>query len=152
MDVGRMAVLQDPQGAVSAVWQAGRQTGAELVNDPGSLTMNQLNVADVDGAKSFYSDLFGWRFEVASEDPPYWSIYNGDVLNGGLMPLPPGAGAPPHWLAYFTTADLDGAAARIQDLGGTILVPQTEVPAGRFVVASDPQGAVFALFEGEVDP
>ncbi len=51
MDVGRMAVLQDPQGAVFAVWQAGRTAGAELVNDPGSLTMNQLNAADVDGGR-----------------------------------------------------------------------------------------------------
>ena len=152
MDVGRMAVLQDPQGAVFAVWQAGRQVGAELVNDPGSLTMNQLNAADVDGARNFYTELFGWRFELASEDPPFWGIYNGDGLNGGLMPLPPDAGAPPHWLAYFTIADLDGAAARIPGLGGTVIVAPMPVPAGRFLVASDPQGAVFALFEGEVDP
>ena len=152
MEAGRMAVLQDPQEAVFAVWQAGQQIGAELVNDPGSLTMNQLNAADLEGARDFYTGLFGWRFEVASEDPPYWGIYNGDVLNGGLMPLPPNAGAPPHWLAYFTTADLDGAAARIPGLGGSVIVAPTAVPAGRFLVASDPQGAVFALFEGEVDP
>ena len=152
MDVGRMAVLQDPQGAVFAVWQAGRQAGAELVNDPGSLTMNQLNAADVDAARDFYAALFGWRTETASEDPPYWGIYNGDRLNGGLMPLPPGAGAPPHWLAYFTTADLDAAASRIPELGGKILVAPVAIPSGRFLVASDPQGAVFALFEGEVDP
>ena len=58
-----MAVLQDPQGAVFAVWQARRQIGAELVNDPGSLTMNQLNAADLDGARDFYAGLFGWRTE-----------------------------------------------------------------------------------------
>ena len=114
--------------------------------------MNQLNAADLDGARSFYTDLFGWRFEVASEEPPYWGIYNGDGLNGGLMPLPPNAGAPPHWLAYFTIADLDGAAAQIPGLGGSVIVAPMPVPAGRFLVASDPQGAVFALFEGEVDP
>jgi uncharacterized protein len=67
------------------------------------------------------------------------------------MDLPPG-GAPPHWLAYFTTADIDAAAERIPELGGGLTVPPMEIPSGRIVVASDPQGALFALFEGEVDP
>ena len=69
------------------------------------------------------------------------------------MPLPPDAGAPPHWLAYFTTADLD--ARRRPDTGARRLGSSSRprpIPAGRFLVASDPQGAVFALFEGEVDP
>ena len=36
--------------------------------------------------------------------------------------------------------------------GGRVIVPATAIPAGRFLVATDPQGAAFALFEGEVDP
>ena len=152
MDAGRMAVLQDSQGAVFAVWQPRGSIGAELVNDPGSLTMNQLNAADVDTARGFYSSLFGWRIETVSEDPPYWGIHNGELLNGGLMELPPGGGAPPHWLAYFTTADIDSAASRIPELGGNVLVAPMSIPSGRILVAGDPQGAVFALFEGEVDP
>lgn len=152
MDAGRMAVLQDSQGAVFAVWQPRGSIGAELVNDPGSLTMTQLNAADVDTARGFYSSLFGWRIETVSEDPPYWGIHNGETLNGGLMELPPGGGAPPHWLAYFTTADIDSAASRIPELGGNVLVPTMSIPSGDILVAGDPQGAVFALFEGEVDP
>jgi len=152
MDAGRMAVLQDSQGAVFAVWEARGSIGAELVNDPGSLTMNQLNAADVDTARGFYSSLFGWRIETVSEDPPYWGMHNGETLNGGLMELPPGGGAPPHWLAYFTTADIESAAARIPELGGNLVVSPMSVPAGLILVAGDPQGAVFALFEGEVDP
>ena len=114
--------------------------------------MTQLNAADVDTARGFYSSLFGWRIETVSEDPPYWGIHNGETLNGGLMELPPDGGAPPHWLAYFTTADIDSAAARIPELGGNLLVPTMAIPSGRILVAGDPQGAVFALFEGEVDP
>jgi uncharacterized protein len=152
MDAGRMAVLQDSQGAVFAVWQPRASIGAELVNDPGSLTMNQLNAADVDTARGFYSSLFGWRLETVAEAPPFWGIYNGDALNGGLMELPPNGGAPPHWLAYFTTADIDAAAGRIPELGGNVLVSVMSIPSGRILVASDPQGAVFALFEGDVDP
>ncbi|MBN1529419.1 MAG: VOC family protein [Thermoleophilaceae bacterium] len=149
---GRMAVLQDSQGAVFAVWQPRGSIGAELVNDPGSLTLNQLNARDVDAARGFYSSLFGWRIETANEDPPYWGIYNGDTLNGGLMELPPGGGAPPHWLAYFTVEDMAAANAGITEHGGSILVPPMQIQSGQILVAADPQGPVFALFEGPIDP
>ena len=155
MEAGRMAVLQDPTGAVIAIWQAKDAIGAEVVNVPGSLTMNQLNTTDTDAAERFYSELFGWRAEqVASGEHPFWSLYNGDRLNGAMMPLPDRqaqAGVPSHWLAYFTIADLDASVARIGELGGEVMVSPTPIPAGRFAVARDPQGAVFALFEGEVD-
>ena len=68
-----------PRGPCSPSGSRAGSIGAELVNDPGSLTMNQLNAADVDAARGFYSSLFGWRIETASEDPPYWGIHNGDV-------------------------------------------------------------------------
>jgi predicted enzyme related to lactoylglutathione lyase len=148
---GRMAVLQDPQGAAFAVWQPKESIGARLVNDPGSLTMNQLNASSPQVAQDFYSDLFGWRFDQVSEEPPYWGIYNGDRLNGGMMPLPEGDPSPSHWLVYFTTSDLDGDNSKIAELGGQVVVPPMPIPAGRFLVARDPQGAFFALFEGEVD-
>src|SRR5947209_16221944 len=60
MDAGRMAVLRDPEGAAFCVWQANRHRGAQVVNEPGSLTFNGLNTRDVDGAKSFYRSVFGW--------------------------------------------------------------------------------------------
>ncbi len=152
LTVGRMAVLKDPQGAVFAIWEPKESFGTELVNDPGAMVLNQLNVADPEAARQFYPALFGWRLEQASEDPPYWGIYNGDGLNGGMMDLPPGSDAPSHWLVYFTSEDLDGAAGRIGELGGRVAVPPTPIPAGRILVARDPQGAHFALFEGRVDP
>jgi uncharacterized protein len=152
LTIGRMAVLRDPQGAVFAIWQARDSFGAELVNDPGAMCLNQLNVADREAALDFYPGLFGWRIEQAVEEPPYWGIYNGEHLNGGMMDLPPGGEAPAHWLVYFTTSDIDGAARRIGELGGQVVVPPMPIPSGRILVARDPQGAVFALFEGRVDP
>ena len=62
MEVGRMAVLQDPAGAVFAVWQARESIGAEYVNAHGAITLNQLNTPDPADAERFYADLFGWRF------------------------------------------------------------------------------------------
>src|SRR6266513_1340550 len=46
LEAGRMAVLQDPTGAVFAIWQPRQSIGAQLVNDAGALTMNQLNTSD----------------------------------------------------------------------------------------------------------
>jgi uncharacterized protein len=167
LDAGRMAVLQDPTGAVFAVWQPNENIGAELVNDPGAMTLNQLNTTDVSAARDFYGELFGWRVEqVSTGEQEYWGLYNGDNLNGGMMPLPEQAaqaGAPPHWLVYFTSTDLDVAASRIGELGGQVIVPPMAIPGvasepgqevsgGRICVAQDAQGAVFGLFEGRTDP
>jgi predicted enzyme related to lactoylglutathione lyase len=153
LDLGRSALLIDPQGAVVAIWEPGTMPGAALVNDPGALTLNQLNTHDVPGATAFYTGLFGWEVEQVVEDPfPYWGIRNAGWLNGGMMGLQPDNPAPPHWLPYFTVYDVDGADAAIVDAGGTVVVPVMPAGEGRILVAMDPQGAAFAVFEGRVDP
>jgi uncharacterized protein len=152
MDAGRMGVIQDPTGAVLSVWEPHGSIGAQFVNGPGALSLNQLNTTDPEAAQRFYGGLFGWRTEeVAGGDQPYWGIYHGDRLNGGMMQLPPDAPAPPHWLVYFGSEDVDADAATIGDAGGIVLVPPTDVPGGRFLAAQDPQGAVFGLFAGRFD-
>ncbi len=62
MDVGRMAVIQDPEGAVFCVWEPRTSIGAERVNEPGALAINQLNTSDSDRAQEVYAGVFGWRF------------------------------------------------------------------------------------------
>ena len=148
-----MSVVQDPTGAHFALWQPGTNIGATLVNVPGAFCLNQLNTSDPERAATFYTEVFGWRIEqVGTEATPYWGIWNGPGLNGGMMPLPPGAPAPPHWLLYFATADLDGSAARVGELGGKVVVPPMPVPGGRISVVMDPQGAIFGLLDGRLDP
>jgi predicted enzyme related to lactoylglutathione lyase len=66
--------------------------------------------------------------------------------------MPPGAeGTPPHWLAYFGTADVVAAVAIVREAGGHVVAGPLEVPAGAFAVCADPQGAVFGLFAGAFD-
>ena len=152
MDVGRMATLQDPTGAVFCVWQPRTSIGAEVVNGPGALCLNQLNTTDPEAAERFYGELFGWRFEqVGDGETPYWGVYRGERTNAGMMQLPPGSPAPSHWLVYFGIDDLDAAADKIGSAGGTVMVPPQDVPGGRILVAQDPQSAVFALFAGRFD-
>ncbi len=152
MEAGRMAMIQDPTGAFFAVWQARDSIGAGLVNGPGAITLNQLNTGDPERAAEFYTALFGWRIDrMPGGDVPYWGIFNGETVNGGMMQLSADAPAPPHWLVYFGTEDLDAAVGRIGEAGGVVIVPRMEVPGGEIVVAQDAQGAVFGLFAGRFD-
>jgi predicted enzyme related to lactoylglutathione lyase len=152
MDAGRMAVVQDPTGAFLAVWEPRESIGAQRVNEPGAITLNQLNTSDPERAQEFYAGVFGWRFEAIPGDMAYRGIYNGDRLNGGMMPLPADMGAPSHWLVYFGSENVDDDASRIEgELGGQVIVPAMPVPGGRILVVQDPQGAAFALLSGRFD-
>jgi predicted enzyme related to lactoylglutathione lyase len=121
------------------------------VNEPGCLTWNDLVSTDPAAARAFYGGLFGWRYEGMGEgESEYWVCFNGDRTNGGLMKTP-AEGMPSVWYPYFAVENVDAAKERIESGGGRSMVGPQEVPQGRFVVASDPQGAMFAVFEGDFD-
>jgi hypothetical protein len=152
MDAGRMGVVQDPQGAFVLVWQAKGNIGAGLVNAPGALSWNELGSPDLDASAKFYGDLFGWTTTpMEGADPPYLIAQTAaGRSNGGIRPpMPPGA--PPFWLVYFATDDLDGTLATVAEQGGTVLMPATDIGIATIAVAQDPQGAVFALYAGRLE-
>jgi predicted enzyme related to lactoylglutathione lyase len=156
MDVGRMAVIADPAGAAFCIWEPRSNIGAEIVNEPGTLTWNELASSDVDQAKTFYGDLFGWTFEdVGTAENPYTTIRNGGRMNGGVRPLgeqEKQMGVPPNWMPYFVTEDADQSGTRVGELGGKVMVgPMAILQGSRIVISQDPQGAFFALFEGETE-
>lgn len=147
-EAGRMAVLADPTGAAFAVWQPDQHRGAELVNEPGSLIWNELSTSDLDGAKRFYSEVFGWEW---GGSPTYAEMQVGGRTVGGVMPRPEQlpAEVPDYWLVYFATADVDADTHKAVELGATLQAGPIDVPdTGRFTVLTDPQGAGFALFQG----
>jgi predicted enzyme related to lactoylglutathione lyase len=151
-DLGRMALVADPQGASVAVWQPGTRSGAERVNDVGCLCMNELATGDVAAARSFYEELFGWTTEEVggSDGPPLVMALNGETLNASLSPVE--AGGAPHWRPYFTVESVEEGVRRLRELGGSELLGPEQIFDGAIAVVADPQGAVFALFAGEVDP
>ncbi len=152
-DAGRMAVIQDPQGAFFFVWQPRDHIGAQLVNAPGALCWNELASPDFDGSQAFYGGLFGWTLEPTDMggEMPYLVIENGERSNGGVAPLQP-PGVPPHWLTYLATDDLDAALAKVGELGGTLHAGPIEISIARIAIVTDPQGAAFALYDGQLDP
>jgi uncharacterized protein len=151
LDAGRMAVVQDPTGAFFMVWEPKENIGAELVNVPGALCWNELATPDLEAARAFYSGLFGWEFNAfEGGDMPYFTIQNGDASNGGMRAPQPGE--PPYWLVYFATEDTDAALAKAGELGGSALGPAMDLAMARIGLARDPQGAVFALYAGDLQP
>jgi predicted enzyme related to lactoylglutathione lyase len=114
----------------------------------GKFVWYDLMTKDEAAAKAFYTSVLPWAAQVWDGPMPYtmWTVEGTPI--GGVMQLPPEAGAPPHWLGYVGVDNVDATAARVVALGGTVLRPATEIPnAGTFAVVADPQGAAFALYK-----
>jgi uncharacterized protein len=149
-DAGRMAVIQDPTGAIFMVWQAGKNTGIGIVGEAGAFCWADLNTADLEKAKKFYSAMFGWTIEAGpGEDPTgYLHIENAGKMIGGIPPVrDQGSKAPSHWMIYFMVANVDESAEKAKSLGASLHMPPTTFEGvGRMAVMADPQGVVSALF------
>lgn len=151
LEAGRMAVIQDPQGAFFMVWEPRAHIGAGLVNAPGALAWNELSSSDVDASAAFYGELFGWTTEPFEDSPQrYLIIKNGDRGNGGVRELGDQP-APPHWLAYFGIDDIDAGLAKVQELGGSRLAGPIDIGIAKIAIVQDPQGAAFAIYDGQFE-
>jgi uncharacterized protein len=150
MDFGRMAVLQDPTGAVFQVWEPKQHIGAMILGEPGTLCWTELTTSDLKAAETFYTALFGWTPKHGDAGGmQYTEMSNNGQPGVGMMAKPPGMPAhiPSYWMPYFMVADVDAGAAKAKQLGAKVMVGPQDIPdAGRFAIASDPQGAVFAIF------
>jgi predicted enzyme related to lactoylglutathione lyase len=148
MDAGRMAVVQDPTGAMICLWQAKNNIGAQVVNEPGAFAWSELSTSDVDKAAAFYAKLFGWEAQKFEEMD--YTVFNNEGAGIGGAMKSPMEGMPSYWLVYFEVADTDATAAQARDRGGNVMVEPTDIPTvGRFSVLTDPQGAIFAVIKSE---
>jgi hypothetical protein len=146
LDVGRLAVIEDPAGAVLALWEARRHAGASVVGEPDTMCWNELVTPRPDLAREFYGGLFGWM--CGGHDATPRTTFAADGMSrAGMRAIGPAEGsAPPHWLLYFGVRDCDGQAALVQSLGGRVREQPTDLAGGgRYAVVDDPQGATFAV-------
>lgn len=166
-DAGRTAVVADQEGAIFSFWEAGNHRGAAVINEPGSLNFNNLNTRDVVAAKRFYGAVFGWTtLDVGPVE--FWSMASyGDYLEAltpgvrertaemgaagfedvvaAITPIAdddPGTQA--DWGVTFSTGDADATAAKVVELGGTVVVAPVDAPYARLTVFRDPQGATLS--------
>lgn len=117
----------------------------------GTFCWNELMTWDIKKAIKFYSDLIGWK--IADSGMPgmnYNIVKAGDKQVAGMMAMTPEmpAQVPSHWMAYITVDDVDGAAAKVDQLGGKILHGPADIPTvGRFCVIQDPTGAAISMIQ-----
>jgi predicted enzyme related to lactoylglutathione lyase len=103
--------------------------------------------SDVQRAKGYYGELFGWKIEPMSIVPgmSYDLIKVGEVPIGGFMKPP--MDLPPHWLSYLSVADVDATATKVKAAGGRGHMDPMDIPTvGRFQPIADKQGASLATF------
>ena len=152
MDQGRMAVCTDPTGVFFAVWQAGKHLGAELVNEPGSLTWNELTTTDMAAAKAFYPAVLGVTIrDVSMGEGMTYTLFEVDdrAVAGGMQVDP--AGMPTQWSVYFAVDDCDAVHAKAVELGATPVMGPEDAPPGRFAILTDPQGGIFSIIRNNPD-
>ncbi|MFD1788058.1 VOC family protein [Sphingomonas floccifaciens] len=124
-----------------------------MANANGTPIWFELNTPDAAAAQDFYTAVAGWNI-APSPMTEHCGYRIASTASGtgvaGLMTPPPGAPASSGWTTYFGVDDVDGFAAKIVDLGGTITFGPMDIPhVGRFAIATDPQGVVFVVMKGD---
>ncbi len=124
------------------------------LNRSGVFSLNELITTDLNSAKDFYGELLGWTFTETKTiyGNPYLVIHKEGTLIGGMM-LKEG-NVPddvlPCWDPYITVEDVEASAKKVEELGGEVILPPTDLPNfGRFCVINDPQGISFNLITYE---
>jgi predicted enzyme related to lactoylglutathione lyase len=115
----------------------------------GTPTWFDLAVPDVAKARDFYEALFGWRYIVSGPEVGFYSLAQ---LNGhnaaGIGQIQPGSNMPSAWSIYLATDDINADSAKIKQLGGQLMMEPLQIlEQGCMVMAMDPSGAVFGLWQ-----
>ena len=149
--VGRFSIVQDPQGAIFALFTSPANSPA-MPGGPavlGEYSWHELATTDPDAAWSFYSELFGWA-KTDSMNMGDMGVYQmfgmGGETMGGIYMKPPQMQGPPSWLPYVMVKDTRAATEKATSLGAMIVNGNMEVPGGDLITMGvDPEGVLFAV-------
>jgi predicted enzyme related to lactoylglutathione lyase len=149
-EVGRFAVVTDPQGAVFVPFEPSIEMEVNDPPRPGEFSWHELITTDREAALRFYQELFGWEKREAMDMGAPVGVYQlfgwNDKNMGGIYTKSADMPGPPNWLPYAMVPDTRKAAAEVTQAGGQVFVGPMEVPGGDIIiVGQDPQGAAFAL-------
>ncbi len=152
-DAGRMTWAQDSEGAVFALWQPQNHAGSEITNVPGSFCWNERATRDLSGVKAFYGELFGWTFKDEDAQPMSMIHNQGREMGHAIVMSEQWGPVPPHWNVYFAVSSCDDCIAQAERSGGAKIMGPIDIPAGRFSMLKDPNGAMFYVIQlSEIDP
>ncbi|MFO0827321.1 MAG: VOC family protein [Phycisphaerales bacterium] len=156
--IGRLCPIADPTGAVVHLFKGINKCGEQKPDaGAGQFCWTELLTHDPSAAERFYTQVLGWTVTRMPMEFGEYTIFWVPGANpatktgsaGGMMKIAPEWGPmPSSWLVYIQVDDVDRTAALIAPLGGQVFSPPCDIPGtGRFAVAADPAGAMFAIFK-----
>ncbi|MFC7465466.1 VOC family protein [Brachybacterium sp. GCM10030252] len=149
--LGRSAMITDPTAARVGLWQANEFEGFEFTGAPGSPVWFELMTHEFDAAREFYSTLLDIQLEPMGEsmDDGMMRYLNAGPMDSATWGLGDSTAFMPKeatgWRAYLAVESADPAAAKVQELGGSVLDGPIDSPFGRFATVADPDGATFQI-------
>jgi uncharacterized protein len=148
-DQGTVALCRDAEGAVFGLWQRGRFSGAELVNEPATVTWAEIGSRDEKAAVAFYGETMGWveRVGELAEGQDYVEWISGGRVVAGMTVMDDRvpAGVPPHWRIILQVDDCAATVAKCLELGGACVMGPIFVGVGDYAQLIDPQGGSFGV-------
>jgi predicted enzyme related to lactoylglutathione lyase len=150
-DAARIAVVSDPAGAAFGLWQRRRFAGAQAVNEFGTVSWAELATRDPASAPAFYGKVFGWedRAALTAGGTEYTEWCRGDRYLAGMLHMDARwpATVPAHWTVNVLVEDCATTASRVEELGGRVQLPPTDLGVGWYAQLADPHGAGFRILE-----
>jgi predicted enzyme related to lactoylglutathione lyase len=149
-DSGRMTFAADPAGAMFGVWQAGTHIGAQLRGEPGTINWAEVQTRDRAAAQPFYEQVFGYETDTMPMPGGDYVLFKvgGRPVAGMIEIRPEWGDVPSNWSVVFEVEDCDAAAAKVQELSGSVINEPRDIEGvGRFAVVADPWGAVFQIIK-----
>ncbi|WP_223756719.1 VOC family protein [Myxococcus sp. RHSTA-1-4] len=145
--IGRAAVVTDPQGAPVGFVRSQPGDPADTgLPEPGQFLWMEHLAEDPAAAVAFYKDLLGYEVQERNEgDGPYSVLMRDQRPRAGVLRKPLER-VRPNWLTYVRVEDPAALAARVESLGGrVVMAPRADVRGGSLALIADPSGAVLAL-------
>lgn len=153
---GRVAVIADPTGCVTTLWEPGEFTGCGVMAESGASAWSEHLNTDRAASVRFFEEAVGVETATAGEEQPiqYSTVMVGDKAVSGIMQMPDRMieeGVKSEWYVYFQVEDFDESAGYVQGHGGRLMAEPDDITGfGRMVVARDPHGADFCIVQPEM--
>jgi uncharacterized protein len=124
----------------------------KLTHKEGTFCWVDLSTTDLEAAKKFYTELFGWTYMTHETSAmPYTTIFQGEKAVAGLAELQAevrAMGVPPHWMSYLTSKDVSKTLAAVKEAGGNVIMDTMPISDhGAMGIFQDPEGATLALWQ-----
>ena len=147
-NLGRDALLADPQGAVFGMLTSSSGDPADTLAAPGEWIWSSLITNDPQTDAAFYKAVFGYDlFDLPGpQDSKHVILASQTYERASVNPIPAKHPAlHPRWISYVRVLDVAATVAKATTLGAHVVVPPREDRGGTIALVADPAGALFGL-------